>query len=308
MAQLAHPSDPFGEVNVFRNKTTGGLSVKATILVVPPVENASTGLAIDASASMQPMYGAGTKVFGMAKPNVVEPVARTMSGFLANFSSDGKCSNIYWACSPDGSAIEEIGRFSEQEVSVASFSGPTRFPWGRQTRLLSPVKYFAEHAFKTSPWSIGVIVTDGIIDDLQEVINYSMQLGQQMASGQRLFLKFVLIGVGSDVDEAQMEMLDDMFEGSNLRTPKGKEIDIWDHKLAGDMQKLEEIFSEIVDEDTPVVESGRVLDHNQNPVKEYRDGLPAVLKFDLPGNATSFSVETPGGTVTQDITEVLGRI
>ena len=45
-----------------------------------------------------------------------------------------------------------------------------------------------------------------------------MQLGQQMASGQRLFLKLVLIGVGSAVDEAQMEELDDMFEGSNLRS------------------------------------------------------------------------------------------
>jgi hypothetical protein len=306
MAQLTHPVDPFGEVNVF--KSPNGLSVKATILMVPNVENAHTGLAIDASASMQPMYGVKIGPFPAAKPNVVEPVARTMSAFLANFSSDAKCSNIYWACSPDGSAIEEIGRFSAEEVEKVSFSGPKRFPWGKQTKLLPPVRYFAEHAFKGYPWSLGVIVTDGIIDDLADVKQYCLQLGQEMASGQRLFMKLVLIGVGSEVDEAQMEELDDMFEGSNLCTPKGKEIDIWDHKLAAGMQKLEEIFSEIVDEDTIVVESGKIVDNQGRVAKEYRDGVPAVLKFDLPAGSTGFTLEFPGGNVVQDISEVLGRL
>ena len=307
MAQLSHPVEPFGEVNVF--KSPNGLSIKATILMVPnDVENAHTGLAIDASASMQPMYGVGNVLFGRAKPNVVEPVARTMSGFLAGFSSDGKCSSIYWACSPDGAAIEEIGRFSATEIETVAFTGPKRFPWGRMTKLLPPVRYFAEQAFKDCPWSIGVIVTDGIIDDLEEVKTYSMQLGQQMASGQRQFLKLVLIGVGAEVDETQMGKLDDMFEGSNLRTPKGKEIDIWDHKIANDMQKLEEIFAEIVDEDTIVVESGRILDNQGKVVKEYHDGVPAKLNFDLPAGTTGFTLEWPGGNVVQDISEVLGRL
>ncbi|MFM9963710.1 MAG: VWA domain-containing protein [Planctomycetaceae bacterium] len=306
MAQLSHPVDPFGEVNVF--KSPNGLTIKATILMVPNEENAHTGLAIDASASMQPMYGVKIGPFPAAKPNVVEPVARTMSAFLANFSSDAKCSNLYWACSPDGSAIEEIGRFSAEEVEKVSYSGPKRFPWGKQTKLLPPVRYFAEHAFKDFPWSIGVIITDGIIDDLEDVKKYCLTLGQEMASGQRLFLKLVLIGVGSAVDEAQMEELDDMFEGSNLRTPKGKEIDIWDHKIASEMQKLEEIFSEIVDEDMIVVESGRILDNQGRSVKEYGDGVPAVLKFDLPTGSTSFTLEYPGGNIVQDISEVLGRL
>ncbi len=78
------------------------------------------------------------------------------------------------------------------------------------------------HALTDFPWSLGVIITD----DLADIKSCRMRLGQHMASGQRLFLKLVLIGVGSAVDEAQMEELDDMFEGSNLRTPKGKEIDI----------------------------------------------------------------------------------
>lgn len=306
MAQISRPVDPFGEVNVF--KSAAGLSIKATILMVPNAENARTGLAIDASASMQPMYGVRIGPFPAARPNVVEPVARTMSAFLANFSSDAKCTNIYWACSPDGSAVEEIGRYTAEEIEKVAFSGPKRLPWGRETKLLPPVRYFAEHAFKDSPWSLGVIVTDGIIDDLADVKQYSLQLGQQMASGQRQFMKLVIVGVGSEVDEQQMEQLDDMFEGSNLRTPKGKEIDIWDHKIAGDMQKLEEVFSEVVDEDTIVVESGKVVDNTGTIVKEYRDGVPAVIKFDLPATATGFTLEFPGGSVVQDISEVLGRL
>ncbi|GDY07055.1 hypothetical protein LBMAG52_05410 [Planctomycetia bacterium] len=306
MAQLSHAVEPFGDVNVF--KSLNGLSVRATISMMPHVENAHTGLAIDASVSMQRMYGVIRAPTPTVRPNVVEPIVRNMSAFLSQFSSDGKCSNIYWACGSDGSAIEEIGQFSAEEVKNAVYSGPKRFSWGKQTKLLPPVKYFAEQAFKDSSCSIGAIITDGIIDDLEDVKNYCMQLGQQMASGQRLFLKLVLIGFGSAVDEAQMEELDDMFEGSNLRTPNGKEVDIWDHKLASEIQKIEEIFSEIVDEDTIVLESGKILDNQGRVVKEYKDGLPAKLIFDLPAEATGFTLEFPGGNVTQDISEVLGRL
>jgi hypothetical protein len=306
MAQLSRAVEPFGEVNVF--KTATGLSVKATVLMVPSVEKARTGLAMDGSASMQPLYGAKIGIFPSARPNHVEPVARTLSGFLANFSSDGKCTNIYWACSPDGSAIEEIGRFTADEVEKVDFTGPKKFPWGKQTKLLPPVRYFSEIAFKDSPWSIGVIVTDGIVDDLPDVKAYCMQLGQEMASGQRQFMKLVLIGVGGEVDEKQMEELDDMFEGSNLRTPKGAEIDIWDHRIASEMQKLDEIYSEIVDEQTIVVENGKVLDSQGGVAREYRDGVPAVLRFDLPAGSTAFTLQFPGGSVTQDISEVLSRL
>lgn len=306
MTQLNNPVEPFGEVNV--NRSGKELAVKATVLMVPNEENARTGLAIDGSASMASVYGVKVGPFPAAKPNLVEPVARTMASFLANFSSDGRTNLLYWACSPDGSAIEEIGRFASDDVQKVAISGPKKFPMGKQTRLLPPVKYFAENAFKDAPWAIGVIVTDGIIDDLEEVKTYCLELAKQMASGKRSYLKLVLIGIGEAVDEAQMEELDDMFEGSGLKTPQGKEIDIWDHKLANEMKKLEEIFSEVVDEGTIVVASGRIVDQSGKVVKEYNDGVPAVLRFNLPAGATAFTLEFPGGSVTQDITEVLSRI
>jgi hypothetical protein len=52
MTQLHNPVEPFGEVNVYRQQN-GTLDVVATVLMVPDVEGASAGLALDASASMK---------------------------------------------------------------------------------------------------------------------------------------------------------------------------------------------------------------------------------------------------------------
>ena len=113
MAQLdsSKTVDPFGEVNVFQEKD-GRLRVKATILMRPQVEGAQTGLAIDGSNSMNQMFGASGAVsalFASASINIVQPVARTMAEYLANFDSDGNTTVIYWACGIGGADIEELG-------------------------------------------------------------------------------------------------------------------------------------------------------------------------------------------------------
>lgn len=312
MAQLSQPVEPFGEVNVYK-QTDGSIDIVATILMVPEIEGARTGLALDASASMKKMYGlsgivAGPFAQAAGVPNVVEPVARTMAAYLAQFSSTGKCELIYWACNPDGSAVEPIGEANEKEAQSLAIAGPKKFPWGRGTKLLPPVKHFIEQSFKSAPWAICVFVTDGVIEDLAEVKTYCLSFAKQVASGQRSFIKLVLIGVGEEVDESQMEELDDMFEGSGLKDPQGNDIDLWDHKLASEMRKIEEIFAEVVSEDAVVTASGRILDQAGKVCKEYTDGLPALLRFKLPGGTTSFTLEFPGGKVTQDLSEGLARI
>ncbi len=305
--QLSHSVEPFGEVNVYKGKS-GGLDIVATVLMVPDIEGAKTGLALDASASMRKMYGAGNPIFGAAMPNHVQPVARTMAAYLANFSSTAKTHVIYWACNADGSAIEEIGDFTADEAQNLAATGPKKTQWGRGTKLLPPVRHFVETAFKDAPWAICVFVTDGVIEDLQAVKDYCLQFAKQIASGQRSFIKLVLIGVGEEVDESQMEELDDMFEGSGLKTPHGEDIDLWDHKLASEMQKIEEIFAEVVSEDAIVVGSGRIVDQAGRVAKEYPDGVPALLRFTLPADAKAFTLEFPGGKVTQDISEAIGKV
>lgn len=110
--------------------------------------------------------------------------------------------------------------------------------------MLPAVQYFTENKFPSAPY-LCFHKTDGLIEDLSDVQQYSLSLAQQIADGQRNFVKLVLIGVGLEVDEGQMEALDDLDYGG-IKGPDGQEVDLWDHKLAADMQKIEEIFAEIV--------------------------------------------------------------
>lgn len=305
MAQLPSSKvvEPFGEVNVFA-QPDGSTRVKATILMKPSVEGAQTGLAIDGSASMQQAFGSGGAVsalFSSGVQNIVEPVARTLASYLANFDSDGETTVIYWACGTGGSLVEELGDMNEETARQRSFPSPKQF--GSGTKLLPAMKYFTEQKFPTAPWSVFVFITDGAIEDFADVKAYSIELGKQIASGSRNFVKLVLIGIGRDVDEGQMEALDDLDYGG-LTDPKGDPIDLWDHKLAAEMQKIEEIFAEVVSKDTILAPSAQVTDDKGTPVKpvdreSYGDGLPAYLDFVVPGGARSFKVVLPGGVTVE---------
>lgn len=317
--QLTNVVEPFGEVNVYKQKN-GELNIVATILTVPDIEGARMGVALDGSASMKKMYGVSGIVggaFAMAAsastPNVVEPVARTMVNFLANFSSNGKVNLIYWACSADGSKVEELGEFDEQDIQNVAITGPKKLPWGRGTKLLPPLKHFVDK-FKDAPAlgvkqpaAICVFVTDGILEDLADVKQYCFQYAQEISNGQKPFMKLFLIGVGEEVDEGQMDELDDMFEGSGIKDSSGQDIDLWDHQLASDMKKLEQVFKELVSEEMIVIGSGRILNQAGKNCYEYADGVPALLKFTLPAGSNSFILEFPGGSVTQDISEALSQ-
>ena len=311
MAQLLQPVEPFGEVNVYR-QPNGSLQIVATVLMEPDIEGARCGLALDGSASMKKMYGANVPVGSLfaraaGATNVVEPVARTMAAYLAKFSSAGRVNLIYWACAPDGSQIEEIGDVGPEQAERLSITGPKKLPWGRGTKLLPPVRFFVEQAFRAAPWAVCVFVTDGLIEDLDEVKGFCLRFARQISRGERSFIKLVLIGIGEDVDERQMEELDDMFEGSGLTDPKGNAIDLWDHKLASEMRQLQEIFAEVVTEDLIVSDRGRILDSAGRVAKDYPQGLPALLRFALPAGSTGFTLELPNGRATQDLKEALAR-
>ncbi|MBU1578769.1 MAG: VWA domain-containing protein [Bacteroidetes bacterium] len=266
--------------------------------MTPSVEGAETGLAIDGSASMKQLFGAGGAVsalFSSNTPNVIEPVARTLASYLTNFDTDGKTTVIYWACGSGGMQIEEIGDLDMTTAKTKSFPAPKQF--GTGTKLLPAIEYFTENRFPNAPWSIFVFITDGIIEDLANVETYSLSLAQQIASGKRQFVKLVLIGIGQEVDVGQMEALDDLDYG-NLKDLKGQEIDLWDHKLASEMQKIEEIFAEVVSSDTILAPSAEILDSFGNPVKpnkrsSYKDGLPALLDFIVPPGTTEFILVIP---------------
>src|SRR5262249_49345629 len=145
-------------------------------------------------------------------------------------------------------------------------------------------------------WGFYVFITDGELHDLDAVKEYSTRLAREVAANRRKPVKFVLIGVGPDVNERQMEELDDLDTG----TP----VDLWDHKLAREMRVLQEIFAEVVDKNARVADHGRILDVHGRVVKDYSDtGLPAYLEFEMPPGSPYFTLEVNGHHIHQGLSD-----
>ena len=302
MSQLKTVVEPFGEVNVYPSPG-GKVRVVATILMEPHKEGAQTGIALDGSGSMAKLYGVEeggggflASLFGTKKQthNEITPVAQKVCAYLARkIDADGGTTCIYWAVGPGGSQIEEIGDLRADEAERHVFGPPKNF--GTGTQLLPAVKHFVER-FKDAPWGFYVFVTDGELHDLDNVKAYSVQLARDVAARRRNPLKFVLIGVGPNVNEGQMEELDDLETG----TP----VDLWDHKLAAEMRVLQEIFAEVVDKNARIADNGRILDPQGQTIKDFSDsGLSAFLEFEMPAGAEYFTLEVNGSKIHQGMSD-----
>lgn len=279
--------EPFGKVNLI-HEPDGSIWVRAYVLMERAVEGARTGIAIDGSGTMMPWFGVQRK----GAPNLVSPFVQDMCAYLAQkLDADGSTTAIYWATGADGRDIEEIGTLNAEQASRYDFVGPRNY--GNHTCLLPALRYFVDR-FASAVWGLYVFISDGRLDDLDDVKRYTTQLAHEIAKGQRSDLKLVMIGVGHRIDESQMVELDDLDTGTDL--------DLWDHKLADSMQHLAEIFTEVVDENVIVAPKGLIRDSSGNVVLDYRDtGVPALLEFVLPSGSTSFSLEIGDKTVTQPL-------
>jgi hypothetical protein len=295
--------EPFGKIEVHSHPE--GIRVIARIRMKPQVEGAQTGLAIDGSVSMQHLFGANLPpMFRKPEHNVMQVVAVSMAQMLADFDSDGETTVIYWATGLMGEQIEVLGDMNSDALEKLAFTGPKKF--GTGTKLAPAVNYYTTERFANVPWSIFVFITDGVIEDLDEVKAQSLEIARQMAAGVRGFTKFVLIGLGEEVDEAQMAELDDLDYGG-LKTPEGEQVDLWDSRNAADMTTLDTVFDECVGENSIISNSATITDSGGNPVKpmrrlSYADGLPALIEFICAPGSTGFTVAIPGlGTFTQPL-------
>jgi hypothetical protein len=319
--------EPFSKLNYWA-LPNGGKRVRAYILMEQSIEGAQTGVAIDGSGSMSVNFGqeslrqvrdlnqqdkntlvrAGLtdlnnpKALAMlvqlgvlkmmpAGKNIVQEQARDMTAYLSKFDADGGTTVIYWATG-DGKQIEVINDFTGEQCKTAIFEGPKAF--GRETHLLPAIQYFVSR-FEDAKWGLYIFITDGQIHDLDGVKRYCTQLARDISTGRRNGLKCVLIGVGDEINEAQMEELDDLDTGTD--------IDLWDHKIAKEMHQLAEIFAEVVSE-TVILAPGQgiIRDVNGSVLKDYRDtGLPALIVFETPPNCNEFTLEIGDMKVTQQL-------
>lgn len=253
-------------------------------------------LALDASRSMISAYG-GVNLTFKPVPNHVQPVARKLGAALAELTENRRVSMFYWAMGPRGDEIQPIGEFDRESCEQISITGPEA-NWGKNTRLLPVVKHIVGDDPSRPNW--GVIITDGIIEDEHECIEYCRSLGEQLLlqspdASEVETPKFFLIGVGNDINRDQLDRFDDMF----CDAPLGDKIDMWNTAVAADMRDV--IHDYLHDIDIIVAPNARVYDDQGNEIIHYADCLPEQICFDLPAGAKAFRVVTPRGEYVQRI-------
>jgi hypothetical protein len=303
---LPSPVKPFGSVNVEKDDKTGELNVIAQVLMDrlvddegKEIEGAEFGLALDGSASMKDLYGTESGPFGFGTPNIVEPVAKSMLKFLADYAGDGTVELAYWAVGPAGKETEGVGKINQNQLDSLKIRPQKKM--GRGTHLLPIIKHFVDDKLKDAPWAMAVIITDGLIDDMEDVEKWTDSFAVEVDAGKRKLVKLVLIGLGENVDAGQLERLDD-FEAS-------VDVDVWSSKLASEMEALYEVFDEVMSEELQVAPSGKILDNNGKVLRVYNDGLPAKMEFKLAPNSTGFKIEVSGQpAVEQDLAEALNLL
>ena len=127
------------------------------------------------------------------------------------------------------------------------------------------------------------------------MIAYTQQVSKEIASGRLPRLNFVLLGVGEQVDEAQMERI-----GHEEYPGVGH---LWCHRHADKLEEMAELVAVLVDETMTVASGGTIYDHTGKVIKLYEGRLPAVLQFEVPDGCKEFTLEVGGQRFTQPISE-----
>lgn len=304
--KLIRPSPHLAEV-MLTPRANGTHEVTVCFQMSHPMvpHEARTVLALDASRSMKPWFG--SQHILLRRPNSMQPVARALGSILADVASNGQVEILYWALDNHGDGLEKLGSFFADQLSTLSISGPSAVRWGHQTRLLPIVRHIVEEWARGSGFTLAALVCDGRIEDEAEVVAYCLHLGQEIAAGQRGVVQFVLLGIGDDLDEAQLYRLEDMFK----QTPLAEIVNMWSTCRVADLGHQQDIvnalFSPALSPETLVASTGSIWVDEQ-PVVHYRDGLPAKIRFLLPAGATAFTIQTPQGSIHQDLTAALASL
>lgn len=330
----SHTAPEFGKVTVWPHQT--GLELDVTILGEPQGRDAEgwrTGIALDASSSMQDAYG--RRLLGKV-PSVLmrEYVAK---GWIEERQVDGRPIRIFQRAAYDDAIARGHLRFTPNRVEscarewIAYLAGQLDAQgetavmyWacgtGEQIEVLGdldedraaqtaihgptrttfglqthllPALRYFIERFATARRGMYLFITDGRIDDFEAVTRYSTQIARAIATGQRHPLKAILIGLGDQIDLTQMDALDTLDTGTT--------VDLWDCRHVQDMRSLRDIFAEVVSEHHIVATTATLYDEHGNPVKRYTDGVPARLRFMLPMGCTFFELEIPGRRIRQSL-------
>ncbi|HND29236.1 MAG TPA: VWA domain-containing protein [Myxococcota bacterium] len=274
-----------------------GDEVVATLLHDPNVEGLDVALYMDGSASMEPEYGPRgvlAKLGGVR--NNVEPQMRWMLEYLATKDRNGVLRVAYWATG-DGTQLELVGDLSGPQAKDFKFPGPKFY--GKGTVMLPVLRdfiaYMKEAQGKGARQGLAVIITDSQLYDPADVKAYSRKVAEEVVAGRLPPMNFVLVGVGSKVDEEQMEEIcHEEYPGLGH---------LWCHRVADRMEEMADLVAVLVDETMTVADHGVIYDDQGKVLRRYEGRLPAVLRFTVPESCRAFTLEVGGQRYEQPIPE-----
>ena len=292
---------PFSDLHVEDGR------VRATLLHDPTVEGLDMAIYMDGSASMREEYESRQQtrtllewLFGapeVTMPNQVQPQVQWMLEYLATKDRNGVLRVAYWACGETGAEIELVGDLEGSAARSYAFPGPRQM--GNRTVLAPAMRDYVEYLKSQIPGGArrgcAVFVTDGALHDAEDVKAYSRQLAKAIASGRLPRLNFILVGVGDAVNEEQMEDI------CHEEYPAVGHL--WCHRIAEEITQVAELVAVLVDETMTVAAGGTITDDRGTVLKIYEARLPAVLEFDVPEGAESFTLEVAGQRFTQPLPE-----
>ncbi len=279
--------------------------VRATLLHDPTVEGLDTAIYVDGSGSMADEYGRPgllSRFFhwlvGKSAPsgkNIVEPQIHRMLEYLASKDRNGSLRVAYWATGENGNNVEPLGELSGANADTYEFNGPRHEGGGTRLgpAIADFVSYMKDAVKKGARQGCAVIVTDGQIHDADTVEKLSRDIAADIGKGRLPRMNFVLVGVGDQIDEHQME------EIAHIEHPGIGHL--WCHRVAAEMKELPELVAVLVDETMTVAAGGTIYDDDGNVLKVYEGRLPAVLEFEIADHAKSFILEVNGQRFEQPL-------
>jgi hypothetical protein len=218
-----------------------------------------------------------------------------MLEYLATKDRNGMLRVAYWACGSSGKDIEVIGELKGVDVKQYKFPGAKKL--GNNTSLTPALKDYVNYLKSQVPQGAkrgcAVIVTDGRLSDADEAQMFSAEVAKEIAAGRLPRINFVLVGVGDDVDEEQLEEI--------AHTEYKGVGHLWCHRIAKEINQVAELVAVLVDENMTVAAGGTIYDDKGKVLKSYEGRLPAVLEFDVPEGAKSFTLEVNGQRYTQPL-------
>lgn len=230
-----------------------------------------------------------TKMTPAGKTNEVEPHARRFLEYLAGKDRNGRLRTCYWSDS-----VQTLGELTAADARTYRFAGPSHMGGTKLYPAIEDfLRYFKTQCKEGAERGMMMIMTDGRIEDERKVKEALAEVAEGIAGGRIKPINFLIVGVGSNVDEKQLERLShEEYEGVGHLVC---------HRIAEEVSDLVEVASVLVNESMTFAQEGKLYDDKGNLIRQWTKGLPAAFEFDVPEGCTSIELEVNGKKYAQKL-------